>query len=57
MQEDTKLSRSNYTKVNFMVNLSRNKRNRIWDRPAQQDIFCDALSKMEPDYEPSREIT
>lgn len=45
MQENEKLSRVPYIKTNFMVIAARNKKIRIWERPENNDIICDASLK------------
>ena len=56
MQEDEKLCKSNYIKCNFMVIASKSRKNRIWERPSNNDIVAEAHHKVE-NLNQMREIT
>jgi hypothetical protein len=53
MLEDQKLSSQAYIPCNFMVIANKARRNRIWERPLNEDIVIEA----NPKGDPQREIT
>lgn len=57
MQEDKRneTGANNYIKCNFIVVQSRQKKSRIWVKPDDKDIKCEALK--DPNAKPKREIT
>lgn len=57
MQEDEKLCKSNYIKCNFMIVANHARKNRIWERPAAEDIIAEAVNKSNFENPPAREIT
>jgi len=45
MLEDEKVSKVSYTKCNFRVIKNRTKKHRIWERPCDKDVVCEAHNK------------
>ena len=47
MQQDIKITKGQYVPCNFMVIRTNDKKNRVWERPKEEDILFEAKREVE----------